>query len=111
MGWVEDAYFLFIVRMFDASLARSKIAPKKIYCIDHAFVTSVSSKVLINSGHLLENIVFMALRRITSDVYYYKTKGGREVDFILQTQDRTRSLIEVCEYGEGEHKKKKKSLL
>lgn len=95
--WFEDAYFLFTVRVFDASLARSKTAPKKIYCIDHAFVTSISSGILVNSGHLLENLVFTALRRTSPHVYYYKTKGGREVDFIVQAQDRTKILVQVCE--------------
>ena len=95
--WLEDAYFLFTVRVFDASLTRSKAAPKKIYCIDHSFVTSISSGILINSGHLLENLVFMALRRLSPLVYYYKTKSGREVDFIVQTQDRTRILVQACE--------------
>ena len=53
LGWFEDAYFLFTLRIFDASLARSNTNPKKIYCIDHALVTSVSSGILVNSGHLL----------------------------------------------------------
>lgn len=35
LEWFEDAYFLFTVRLFDASLTRSKNAPKKIYSIDH----------------------------------------------------------------------------
>ena len=46
--WFEDAYFLFTVRIFDASLARSNTNPKKIYCVDHALVTSVSSGILVN---------------------------------------------------------------
>ncbi|MBA3814690.1 MAG: ATP-binding protein [Alphaproteobacteria bacterium] len=107
VDWFEDAYFLFTVRVFDASLTRSKSAPKKIYCIDHAFVTSVSSGILLNSGHLLENLVFMALRRISPLVYYYKTKGGREVDFIIQTQDRTRTLVQVCESIANEQTRKR----
>jgi len=101
MGWFEDAYFLFTVRIYDASLARSKTNPKKIYCVDHALVTSVASGILINSGHLLENLVFTALRRVSSDIYYCKTKGGLEVDFIVQLRDRAsgqdRLLVQVCE--------------
>jgi len=50
LEWFEDAYFLFTVRIFDASLARSKTNPKKIYCVDHAMVTSVASGVLINGS-------------------------------------------------------------
>jgi hypothetical protein len=97
LEWFEDAYFLFTVRIFDASLARSKTNPKKIYCIDHALVTSVSSGILVNSGHLLENLVFTALRRVCPEIYYFKTKGGREVDFIAQMRDRSRMLFQVCE--------------
>ncbi|WP_457573883.1 ATP-binding protein [Desulfolithobacter sp.] len=95
--WFEDAYFLFTVRIFDASLARSKTNPKKIYCVDHALVTSVVPGILVNSGHLLENLVFTALRRVTPDIYYCKTKGGQEVDFLAQMQDRSRMLVQVCE--------------
>ena len=96
LEWFEDVYFFFTVRIFDASLARSKTNPKKIYCVDHAMVTSVASGILVNSGHLLENLVFMALRRTSPKIYYYKTKGGREVDFIVQFEDRSRSLVQVC---------------
>ena len=97
LEWFEDAYFLFTVRIFDASLARSNTNPKKVYCIDHALVTSVSSGILINSGHLLENLVFTALRRLHPEVFYYKTKNGREVDFIVPLRNRSRILVQVCE--------------
>jgi len=97
LGWFEDAYFLFTVRIFDASLARSNTNPKKIYCIDHALVTSVSSGILVNSGHLLENLVFTALRRVHPEIYYYKTKSGREVDFIVPLHGRAPMLVQVCE--------------
>ena len=96
LEWFEDAYFLFTVRIFDASLARSKTNPKKIYCVDHALVNSVASGILVNTGHLLENLVFTALRRVTPDIYYCKTKGGLEVDFLAQMQDRSRMLVQVC---------------
>lgn len=97
LEWFEDAYFLYSVRIFDASLARSHANPKKIYCVDHALVTSVSSGILVNSGHLLENLVFTALRRLHPEVYYYRTKSGREIDFIVPARNRPRALFQVCE--------------
>ncbi|WP_027716523.1 ATP-binding protein [Desulfuromonas sp. TF] len=97
LEWFEDAYVLFTVRIFDASLARANTNPKKIYCIDHALVTSVSSGILVNSGHLLENLVFTALRRATPDIFYFKSRTGREVDFLAHRQDRSRMLVQVCE--------------
>jgi predicted AAA+ superfamily ATPase len=97
LEWFEDAYFLFAVHIFDASAARRDTNPKRIYCIDHAMVTSVSSGILVNSGHLLENLVFTALRRLFPEIYYYKTKTGREVDFIVPTSGKMRILIQACE--------------
>jgi uncharacterized protein len=91
------AYFLFTVQIFDSSAARRDSNPKRIYCIDHAMVASVASGILVNSGHLLENLVFTALRRLYPDIYYYKTKTGREVDFIVPTSGKTQILIQACE--------------
>ena len=96
LNWFEDAYFLFTVRIFDASLARANTNPKKIYCIDHALVRSVSSGILSSDGHLLENMVFLALRRASTKIYYHRTKNGREVDFVMPGQDGI-ELIQVCE--------------
>jgi predicted AAA+ superfamily ATPase len=97
LAWFEDAYFLFTVRLFDASPAKTNTNPKKIYCIDHAMVASVSSGIMINSGHLLENLVFTALRRLSADIFYYKTRSGKEVDFIAQLPDRSRMLFQACD--------------
>ena len=97
LEWFEDSYFLFTVRIFDASLARSNTNPKKIYCIDHALVASVASGILVNSGHLLENLVFTALRRIYPTIFYHKTRTGREVDFVVPLRGRSRLLVQVCD--------------
>lgn len=97
LSWLEDAYFLFLIRKFDASLTRSNINPKKVYAIDHAFVKSVCSNILVNSGHLLENLVFIALRRNHHEIYYYKTANGKEVDFITTDRGKQKKLVQVCE--------------
>lgn len=97
IDWFEDTYFLFTVRVFDASLTKSKVAAKKIYCIDHAFINSISSGILVNSGHLLENIVFTHLRRKHESIFYYKTKNHKEVDFIVNSKSKGKILVQVCE--------------
>ena len=67
-----------------------------MYCIDHSLVRSVASGLLANSGHFLENLVFVHLRRLGLQIHYYKTKRGREVDFIT-LKGKERMLIQVCE--------------
>ena len=97
MAWFDDAFFLFTVRLFDASFTRSNANPKKAYCVDHALVSSTSSGILANNGHLLENLVFLALRRTFQDIFYYRTRSGKEVDFVVVEQDGSKRLIQVCE--------------
>lgn len=97
LQWFEDAYFLFSVRMFDASYRRSNVNPKKVYAIDHSLVKSVTSGILINSGHLLENIVFLALRRANQQVFYYKTSANQEIDFVMRRNNGRMLLCQVSE--------------
>ena len=47
-----------------------------------------------NRGKLLENLVFLALRRQTQGIYYFTTPTGLEVDFYLPD---TRQLIQVAQ--------------
>ncbi len=97
LQWFEDAYFLFTVSIFDPSITRRKTNPKKIYCIDHALAVSVGSGILLNSGHLLENLVFTALRRHYPEIFYYRTRSGREVDFVVSQPNGSRLLVQVCD--------------
>ena len=97
VAWFEDAFFLFTVPVFDASLARARTNPKKIYCVDHALGRSVGSGILVNSGHLLENLVFTALRRSRPKIAYFKGPNGRKVDFVAVRPDGSRVLVQVCE--------------
>lgn len=97
LRWFEDAYFLYSVPLNDASAARRNTNPRKIYCVDHAMVTSLSPGILHNSGHLLENLVFVALRRINGRIYYHRTAAGREVDFVVHGRDGRKVAVQVSE--------------
>jgi predicted AAA+ superfamily ATPase len=95
--WFEDAYFLFSVKLFDASVARQNVNPRKIYCVDHAMVRSVGAGILVNDGHLLENLVYCHLRRRSEAIHYYRTAGGREVDFVWREGNGPWQLVQVCQ--------------
>ncbi|MDR1110973.1 MAG: ATP-binding protein [Deltaproteobacteria bacterium] len=109
LEWFEDAFFFFTVRLFDPSLARANANPKKIYSVDHALAASVSAGILPNSGHRLENIVFMALRRACPSVRYYRTGAGREVDFIVPGPGRSWRLIQACETLANPHTRERET--
>lgn len=98
LQWFEDAYFIFSVSRYTPSVVKQAREFRKLYCIDHALAASLSAGILRNRGQQLENIVFLALRRLTPDVYYYKTTEGYEVDFLaLQRETETKWLVQVSE--------------
>ncbi|MDW8234644.1 MAG: DUF4143 domain-containing protein [Roseiflexaceae bacterium] len=84
----------FTVNVYDFSVKRQQIAPKKVYAIDTALANAVGFFVSPNTGRLLENLVFLALQRRAPEVYYYSTPGGYEVDFYLP---QTGELIQVSQ--------------
>lgn len=91
VNYMEEAWLLFTINVYDFSIKRQQIAPKKVYSIDTGLTKSVSFSFSENRGKLLENLVFLSLRRQSKEIYYYKTKTGREVDFYLP---RERLLIQ-----------------
>jgi hypothetical protein len=99
--WFEDAGLLFSVDIFSSSPTRISINPRKVCCVDHSLATSVSSGILTNRDSLLENLMFTALRRVTPEIFYHKTKTGREVDIVallppVPGHERTILLVQVC---------------
>ncbi|MEJ5198863.1 MAG: ATP-binding protein [Anaerolineae bacterium] len=92
--YLENSWLIFAINVYDFSVKRQQVAPKKVYAIDTGLANAVGFSVSPNTGKLLENLVFLALRRRTQEVYYYTSPGGFEVDFYLPA---TRQLIQVVQ--------------
>jgi len=78
-----DSWLFFIVNKYAYSVKEQSIAAKKIYGIDNGLVNNLGFSFSPNTGRLLENLVFLQLKRLNVPIYYYKTKTGKEVDFYL----------------------------
>ena len=83
VAYLEASWLLFAINVYDYSIKRQQIAPKKIYAIDTGLARTVGFVFSPNRGRLLENLVFLALRRQERDIYYLTLKNGYEVDFYL----------------------------
>lgn len=94
INYLEMSWLVFVVNVYDYSIKRQQIAPKKNYVIDTGLTKSVGYSFSADSGRLFENLVFLALRRKTRDIYYFSTKEGFEVDFYLP---KYRQLIQVSQ--------------
>ncbi|MBM3886915.1 ATP-binding protein, partial [Candidatus Dependentiae bacterium] len=90
-----DSYLLFELDLFDFSLKKQLRNPKKIYAIDPGVVNAVAFQFSSNVGRLLENAVFLELRRLGLEMYYYKTHNNLEIDFIAKKQLKM-TIIQVA---------------
>ena len=96
-AWLEYAYFLFCIPACSASASERVRLMRKVYCIDHAMVKSLCGTFSELQGQMLENMVFLSLRRNTPEVYYYKTQAGHEVDFLaVHPSTHEKLLVQVC---------------
>jgi len=94
IDYMENSWLVFTLNLYDFSVKRQQIAPKKIYCIDSGLSNAVGFGFSRNAGKLLENLVFLALRRQSQKIFYYTTPSGFEVDFYLPEEQQ---LVQVTQ--------------
>ena len=93
--YLENAYLIFRVPLIDWSFKRQQVNPKKIYAIDIGLANLVSFQVGQKLGARLENLVFLELLRRGKEIFYYKTSGNLEVDFVIKEKDKIVEMIQV----------------
>ncbi|MDP1694278.1 MAG: ATP-binding protein [Candidatus Woesearchaeota archaeon] len=93
ISYYQEAFLLFTLDHFSYSLKEQKTLPSKVYCIDNGLRNAVAFKFSKDEGKLVENLVFLELRRNDKEVYYWKKKG--EVDFIVKNKDLSLTAINV----------------
>jgi uncharacterized protein len=104
MGYLEDVYLFFFLPNFSYSLNAQYMNPRKVYCIDPGLRSAVSFRFSEDIGRLLENVVYLALRK-TNEFYYWKGSSC-EVDFVIKKGLKVTDLIQVCYSPEGKTKER-----
>ena len=79
--YFQESYSLFTIPVYRKSYKEQQVNPKKIYVIDNGFYTTHQFNP--DKGKLYENLVFLHLRRLYKEIFYYK--GKQEVDFCFET--------------------------
>lgn len=95
LEYIQDAFLIFCVPHYSESVREKQNRPKKIYAIDTGLVNAMSINVSNNYGRLLENLVYLDLRRQNKTIYFYNTSEGYEVDFVTVDSEGNRELIQV----------------
>ena len=93
----KDAYLAYPVSIRSDSLAVKRVNPDKMYLADTGLIRAMNAKMDQEKGWLLENLVFLSLRRGFNKIEYYVTNGGGEVDFLVQDNvTLKRRLVQVA---------------
>ncbi len=86
-----QSMLVFEVRKYAESTYTRMRNPAKVYLVDTGLCKRISSA---DTGRLLENIVFLELRRRGYEAFYFEEK--RECDFIAKIEDNRFLPIQVC---------------
>jgi len=100
VGYLSEPYLFFNLSRFSNKIKLQQNAPKKSYVVDNGFIRSRSFESSPNLGRLLENMVFVELLRRglipDLELFYYKTRNDKEIDFVCRHGHQINQLIQVC---------------
>ena len=99
LAYAIDAYLFCELQAFSFKPKLRNKYDKKIYAYDHGYINFKALSLLEPGSQLLENIVLLEfLRRgleINKNLFYYQTKNGFEVDFLVRNDSGEIELTQV----------------
>ncbi len=99
LSYLTEAYLIFSLHRYSAKAGLRLKSPKKAYAVDNGFVTAKAVQHSPNTGKLMENLVFTELvkrgNEPNRELFYYRTRNDREVDFALKSGIVITELIQV----------------
>lgn len=107
LEYYNQSYLFFYLKKFDYSVKKQTLNSKKVYVIDQAFATRMGFNFSTNKGRILENIVFLELKRRGKEIFYHSNKN--ECDFILKKGLTITNAIQVCYDLNIENEEREKS--
>jgi len=109
---IEEVFLVFSIPKFSFKLKEHMKEKKKVYAIDTGLINYISFQTSRNIGRIYENIVALELLRKNKEIYYFETKEGYEVDFVVKEGLKVRELIQVCyDIDENVRKRELRALL
>ena len=93
---LENVFLFFRLQLFDFSVKRQIYNPGKFYLIDTGLFNAMAYRFSENRGHLLENLIYIELRRREKEIFYWKSRKGNEVDFIIRHSKGALQAVQVC---------------
>ena len=98
-SYLEEAFLIFILNRFSFKIKEQIKTAKKIYLVDNGFISAKAFQFSQDFGRLMENLVFVELTKRglkpNENIFYYKTKNQKEIDFVIKEGLKIKELIQV----------------
>jgi len=91
--YLENSYLAFLLSRYHSSLKKQVYSKKKVYVIDTGMARVLGFRISDDAGRMLENAVFLHLKRQNKELYYHK--GKYECDFLIRSGIRITEAIQV----------------
>lgn len=102
---LEEAYLICVLRRYSGKAAERLSSPIKTYLVDNGYIAAGATQLSPDSGRLLENMVFTELLKKGykpgRDLFYYRTRNNREVDFFIRRGTKAEELIQAAYHTGG----------
>lgn len=95
LTWLSESYLLFFLPRFSWSAKNILVNPRKVYAIDNGLIQSNTLSFNEDKGRLLENAVYLFLRRHKLELFYFRET--HECDFVVFKDRKCQFLIQVCQ--------------
>ncbi len=93
--YLEESFLIFISYLFSRKAKVKYQTSKKAYVSDLGFANFFAGETSKKESRLLENFVAIELIGSGRDLYFYKTRDGYEVDFVVIDDEKGSELIQV----------------
>jgi len=93
--YLQESYLIEFIPRFSFSIRQQQSNPKKAYAIDTGMAKANSLSLNQDYGRLLENAVYLQLRKHSKDIQYFRDEK-LECDFLLKEGNEITHAIQVC---------------
>ncbi len=94
LSYLEAGFLMHYLPKFSYSTRKQMVNPRKVYVIDTGFVAASTFSVEGKVEQLLENLVFLKLRNLYTELYYFSEKNT--CDFVAFGKDQVLEVVQVC---------------
>jgi uncharacterized protein len=97
--YLSASYLSQVLSRYSPKSASRLVSPKKSYLIDNGYINAKALQFSKDQGKLMENLVFTELLKKSyhpeKNLFYYKSRNNKEIDFVLHNNLKIESLIQV----------------